>query len=158
MLKMSTTFSKTRIHPFYIFRATLWSVSGSMLATVCSYCVSVSTSFVGYSNKLFSLINSYKRKSGGARSGDRCGQRPRPTMRSPENSRGKTVAFAVWAVAPSCWNQQSLSFSSTCFRSQILRVSRDFISRHSVVLFDTSSSGCALLNALWTATNDFNAN
>jgi hypothetical protein len=36
MLKMSTTFSKTSIHPFSVFRATLRSVSESVLETLFS--------------------------------------------------------------------------------------------------------------------------
>jgi hypothetical protein len=54
-----------------------------------------------------SVRNSYRKKTGGVRCGDRGGQRPRPAMRSPEKSCKKVVVFAVWAVAPSCGNQQS---------------------------------------------------
>ena len=41
------------------------------------------------------------------KSGDRGGQSPRPTKRSPKKSWNKgAVVFAVYSIALSCWNQQ----------------------------------------------------
>jgi hypothetical protein len=48
---------------------------------------------------ILSLRNPHRKKSGGVRSGDRDGRRPRPTFRSPMNSFGKAVVFTVWAVS-----------------------------------------------------------
>jgi hypothetical protein len=48
MLKMSTTFSKTSIHPFLVCEVFL----GQCWQQSVQYCISVPPSFVGYSNKL----------------------------------------------------------------------------------------------------------
>jgi hypothetical protein len=92
-------------------------------------------------------------------SGDRGGQRPLTTMRSPKNSCSKAVVFAMWAVAPSTLRSVSPVNTvrrRTCFLSQALPVSHYFVtSRCAVVLFSTSLSGYALLNASRTAANDF---
>jgi hypothetical protein len=69
-------------------------------------------------------------ESGGVRSGDRGGQSPRPTTRSQDKSCKKPVVCAVRAVFPSCWNQQSRSFScskETDWNTNLWRLQRTFM-------------------------------
>jgi hypothetical protein len=55
MLKMSTTFLKASIHSYSVFRATLQSVSGSLMVTVCSVLSFSSTKSCGLFGKLLLL-------------------------------------------------------------------------------------------------------
>jgi hypothetical protein len=148
MLKMSSIFSKTSIHVFSVFLVTLWSVFWVHVGNSLFSIVSFPPSFVGCSNILF--LWEIPPKSGGVKSGDSCDQRPQPTMHLPKNSCSKAVVgFTVWAVAPSCWNQQSLSPGNTVrrrtyFLLQTLRVSRNCVTSR---WFGTSLSVYALLNA-----------
>jgi hypothetical protein len=109
VLKMSTAFSKTSIHFFYLF----------ILKKHVS-CNFVKCFWVSFGNSLFSIvfqflktswviqINYFVEKSPQkeiwqGKVGDCGGQRPRLTMRSNQNPcRKAAVVFTVWAIAPSC--------------------------------------------------------
>jgi hypothetical protein len=56
---------------------------------------------LGCSNKLL-FEKSLRKEVWWEKSGDRGGQRPRPTMSSPKNSCSEPDVFAVWTVAPLC--------------------------------------------------------
>jgi hypothetical protein len=102
----------------------------------------------------------HRKKSGGVRSGDRGGQRPRPTMRSPKNFCSRAVI--VFTCGPSPHHAATSNPSSvitvrgrTCFLSQTLPVPRNVVTSRYIVVH--SLSGYALLKASPTAANDFYA-
>jgi hypothetical protein len=76
MLKMSTAFVLVRLCEVFVGQCWQQSVQ-------C--CVSVTSSFVGFSNKL-SFWEMLAERFDGMKSGDRGGQRPCKIVRSPENS------------------------------------------------------------------------
>jgi hypothetical protein len=83
-----------------------------------------------------SFFKKSPQKSGAVRSGDRNGHFPRPTLRSPKESCNKPVVMlAVWAVAQSCRNQQSFSFSS----NRKVNVSKDFERNYSLIVYSNNN-------------------
>jgi hypothetical protein len=95
-----------------------------------------------------SFFKKSPQKSCGVRSGDRNGHFPRPTLLSPKESCNKTVVMlAAWAVAQSCRNQQSFSFSS----NRNVNVSKDFERNYSLIV--CSNNNCSTIFSRHLAPN-----
>jgi hypothetical protein len=82
--------------------------------------------------------------------GDRGGQRPCSTTRSPRNSCSEAAAFAVWVAVPSCWNQQSVTCQH-CPTLHMFLIAECCLIRYFFVRIRSD------INASRTAANDFSA-
>ncbi len=96
-----------------IFWNTHWQVFSSMLCICASISVFNSSAVVGLFRYTLFFKYACKKKSGGVKSGLLTGHVPFDMIRSSKNSVRTSIVFlAVWAVAPSCWNQMYRSSSS----------------------------------------------
>jgi hypothetical protein len=86
--------------PVLVFCAMLWSVGGSLLATVCSIACFTSSSFHELLEWILSLWNSYTEKLGGMRSEDEGSQRPCLTKRTPKSPCSKAALCSQCGQSP----------------------------------------------------------
>jgi hypothetical protein len=107
---------RSAMHAFTLFLmldATRRRVSAATFEMNSSIFCFNSSNVCGLFLYTFSFKKPQRQKSGGNRSGDREGHKLREIMRPQKNSLNICIVeFAVCAVAPSCWNQQSCSSTS----------------------------------------------